>query len=583
MSRVRPLLGALVVLLAGALLFLLGSTDAGTPAANERPKLAVLLVFDQLRGDYLTRWERLFHDGGFRRLTGEGTWFQNCHYPYANTLTAPGHATISTGCPPQTHGIVGNEWYDRAARKEVYCVSSDRHTQVPPPLAKTDKEKNAASAAPTRLLADTLADAIKRQLGEQARVVALSLKDRSAVLPAGRTPDACYWADKSGRFVTSTYYRDRPHDWVRQLDDSRFADRWFNTQWTRLRPTLDYVAWSGPDDVRGEASGAEQGRTFPHPFDGGKKKSREVYLSELSTSPFGNELLLALAKKAIAAEGLGTRATPDFLSLSFSSNDLVGHAWGPDSQEVLDTTLRTDLLLKDLFGYLDTHVGRGRYTVVLTADHGICPLPEVSRERGLDARRVEMPPILAAAEEFLNEKFPAEAEKKPDGTAEKKSTGKWIEATRSNMLYLDRTRIRKRKAQPDQVATVLAAWLSSQPGIARAVARGELQRASDPADGLLTQVRRSFHPDRSGDVTLVHRPYHLLSWSSTKYLTGTTHGSPYEYDTHAPLLAMGPGIARGVRLDRVSPEHASLILAASLGIRPPEQARLQLPEKLFVR
>ncbi|MFO0927912.1 MAG: alkaline phosphatase family protein [Gemmataceae bacterium] len=574
-SRVRPALVVLVAVLGTASLFLFAASPARTPPTNERPKLAVLLVFDQLRGDYLARWERLFGDGGFRRLCGDGAWFQHCHYPYATTLTAPGHATISTGCPPETHGIVGNEWYDRAARKEAYCVGSDRHTQVPPPVAKTDKEKAAASAAPTRLLADTLADAIKRQLGESAHVVALSLKDRSAVLPGGRTPDACYWADKTGRFVTSTFYRDRPHDWVRDFNASRFTDGWLDKQWTRLRPTLDYAAWSGPDDVRGESTGAEQGRTFPHPFDGGKKKSHEVYLTELSTSPFGNEVLLTLAKRAIAAEGLGTRATPDFLSLSFSSNDLVGHAWGPDSQEVLDTTLRTDRLLKDLLAHLDAQVGRGRYTVVLTADHGVCPLPEVSRSRGLDARRVEMPPLLAAAEAFLNTSYPAAAETK------KADTGKWIEATRSNMLYLNRTRCRERKVEPDQVAAALATWLSAQPGIARAIPRGDLLRPTD-RDELLTRVRRSFVPDRSGDVMLVHRKYDLLSWSTTgKEMTGTTHGSPYEYDTHVPLLAMGPGIVAGTRADRVSPEHASLILAASLGVRPPQQARLTLPPRLF--
>ena len=295
------------------------------PEAAGRPKLVVLLVFDQMRGDYLSRWWDLYPEGGFRRLAGNGAWFTECHYPYANTMTGPGHATLATGCTPRKHGIVGNEWIDIRKGKTVSCVGAGRYDVIPPPVVdpnvKVDKDadKKPKSVSPELLLSPTTADAIKKQFGKESRVVALSLKDRSSVLPGGRSPDACYWADATGRFVTSTYYRDRVHPWVADFNKSAFGDRWLGKRWDRLRADVDYEKWSGPDDVPGEGKGSAQGRTFPHPFDGGEKKSMKVYRAAVANSPMGNDLLWELAKEAIDAEKLGTRATPDFLSISTKS------------------------------------------------------------------------------------------------------------------------------------------------------------------------------------------------------------------------------------------------------------------------
>ena len=543
--------------------------------AKERPKLVVLLVFDQMRGDYLSRWFDLYPEGGFRRMTGEGAWFADCHYPYANTLTAPGHATLATGCSPQKHGIVGNEWFDLASGKAVSCVEAGRYTLIPPqaldPNEKKDKDadKKSRSVSPETLLSPTLADAIKKQFGKEARVVALSLKDRSSILPGGKSPDACYWADAAGRFVTSTYYRDRIHPWVADFNKSAYGDRWLGKSWDRLRPDVDYVKWAGPDDVVGEGKGSGQGRTFPHPFDGGKDKSMKVYRAAVANSPMGNELLWELAKKAIDAEKLGTRATPDFLSLSFSSNDLVGHAWGPDSQEVLDTTLRTDVLVKDILNTLDAKVGKGKYVVVLSADHGVCPVPEVSRDRKLDAGRADYQLLLGASEDFLDEKFP-----EVDATA--KDMNPWIASARSNMLYLDRKKLKRRKIERAEVEKALAVWLRKHPGIRATYTRAEMT-ADKMLDEIGRKVKSSYHPDRSGDVAVVLKPY----WIPGDYLTGTTHGSPYPYDTHVPLVVFGTNVKPGKREGRVSPEHAAVILAASLGIDPPGDAVKKVPEGLF--
>ena len=364
---------------------------ASAPAAVPEPcRLAVLVVFDQLRGDYLERWRPLWGEGGFRRLQADGAWFTNCHYPFACTETGPGHATLATGRSPESHGIVGNYWYDRRAAAEVYCVAGTRPYQGVPAGAAGD-----GASTPERLLGPTIGDALRDATGGRGRIIALGLKDRSAVFLAGRRPDACYWFDHwTGGFMTSTYYRDGPHPWVAEFNRGRPADRWFGHDWTRLRPDLDYAAHSGPDDGPGEATGWMQGRTFPHPTTGGLNRlaggryDNRDYYGALATSPFANELLLELAKRAIDAERLGADDVPDLLGLGLSATDPIGHSWGPDSQEVLDAVLRADRLLADLLAHLDARVGAGRYLVVLTSDHGVCPLPEVARARGRDAGRV---------------------------------------------------------------------------------------------------------------------------------------------------------------------------------------------------
>lgn len=560
---------------AALLAAILGLTTLVVPlsaadAQVQRPRLAVLVFFDQLRGDYLTRWHDLFEEGGFRRLEKEGAWFTNCHYDYANTFTGSGHASVAAGCPPEKHGIVGNDWYDRTTKTYVNCVGSDRYEQVPPALAAFDldgKPEKALGIAPDRLLAPTLADALKDATEGKGRVVALSLKDCAAVLPGGKKPDACYWYDTlTGAFVTSTYYRDRLHPWVADFNKRQPADRWFGKEWTRLRPNLDYVKHSGPDDVAGEGSGVFQGRTFPHPFDGGPTRSKRAYYAAVYNSPFGNELLLELAKQAIDAEKLGGGGTPDLLCLSFSANDPVGHTWGPDSQEVLDVTLRADLILKDLLAHLDAKVGKGRYVLALTADHGVCPLPEVSRKQGKDAGRLSQFVLAGSAEAFLQEKFGA----KDDLEA------RWLEAVYYPWIYLNAAQLQKRKVKQADVEKALAQWLEKQTGIQAAHTRTELLQGVRKDDLIGQAVRRSFHGERCGDVGFVLKEYYLMY-----RLSGTTHGTPHSYDTHVPLLVLGPGVRAGIRKEGVTPEAAVAILAQSLGIKPPAKAEARVPNQLF--
>jgi hypothetical protein len=567
--RRHLLAGLALVSLISLLAFL--PSPAPVAAADDAPKvkLAVLLVFDQLRGDYLQRWDEHFTEGGFHRLEQEGAWFQNCHYPYANTFTGPGHASLSTGCSPDKHGVIDNDWYDVETSAFVYCAASPRYALVPAPPKELERDpkKKEQGGTPERLLAPTLADALKAATAGKAKVVALSFKDRSSVLPGGKRPDACYWFDvNTGNVVTSAYYRDAVHPWVAEFNKERLADKWFGQDWTRFRPMLDYEKLSGPDDVLGEGKGFGQGRTFPHPMDGGKKKIGKDYYEALYNSPFGNDVLLALAKKAIDAEKLGTHDVPDLLALSFSSNDPIGHNWGPDSQEVLDVTLRSDRIVKELLDYLDTKVGKGKYVVVMSADHGVCPLPEVAKAQGKDAGRATPADVMKAANAFLRDKY-----------GEKDETAAPVEALAECMFYLNRAWLKANQLDQGKVEEALAAWLKKQPFVQTAYTRAQLGEAAADGDEIGRLVRKSYYAGRSGDVLVVVKPYHLL----TKYLTGTTHGSPHPYDTHVPLVALGPGIKQGARKDAVTPQAGVAILSRAVGIKPPAAAEAPVPEKLF--
>jgi predicted AlkP superfamily pyrophosphatase or phosphodiesterase len=560
------------------------NNDPGKPDIPPGPpRLAVLLIFDQLRGDYPQRWGELFEQGGFRRFTDEGAWFKECHYPYAATFTGPGHATVATGASPDRHGIVGNNWYDRDRKTNVYCGSTEHgYQRVPAAAVRSDgKAPSPPGCSPLRLRSPTLADVFRQRGG---RVVSMSMKDRGAILPCGgstldgsrptdRLPNtACYWFDTDdGMFVTSTFYRDAPHGWADAFNQRRPADAWFHATWDRLHPAALYDRYAGPDDADGEP---KKDRVFPHRLDGGLQQPGDKYYKALYASPFGNDLLLDFALAAVEGEQLGSRDVPDLLCVSFSCNDTVGHAWGPDSHEVLDCTLRTDLLLKRLFQELDSRVGKGRYVVVLSADHGVCPLPQTARAQGWEARHLDAGLLEKKAEEYLQAAFPG-----PDAGLALEATGKEfgrIQYLINDSFYLRNDWLKARRVPRDRAEELLADWARSRPEVAGAWTRTHLL-SEPPTDVIGQHVRRSFHPERSGDVMLVFKPYHFV-WSLTE---GTTHGSPYPYDTHVPLMVYGPKAEPGVRYDAVSPEACAVILTQAFGLSPPRDAAVGVPPKLF--
>jgi hypothetical protein len=559
-------------------------------------RLAVLVVIDQLRGDFLNRWGELFGAEGFRRLQREGAWFVQCHYPYGVTSTGPGHASILTGTCPDRHGIVNNNWYEGG--EDVYCATSTRYHRVPMPTTPKELMDDADMSAqptrrpqagtPERLLAETVADVL-RAVHPQAKIFGLSLKDRSAILPIGRRPNGAFWFTR--QFVTSSYYADRLPAWVEDFQRKAVAESWFGQVWDRCCPNIDYVRWSGVDDQQGEgvgvrvtsrddpARGWSQGRVFPHPLHPKQRTqpTREYY-EALACSPFGNDLLLELAKSCIQAERLGADEIPDLLVISFSSNDLVGHAWGPDSQEVLDITLRTDRQIAELLRFLDQQVGQQKYLLVLTADHGICPLPEVSQQKKIAAQRVDVGRLLQQLEEHLTHMYgapPADVSQMGRRTA-------WIEAISYPWLYLNPRVLAAVGQGREAVAQEAARFLTKQPGMYRAYSATELKHGLPPSDTIGQRMARSYHPHRCGDVAVVLKPYCLPgSASSPTAPTGTNHGAPFSYDTHVPLLVYGPGISGGVRQEPTTPQAAATIMARWLGIPAPRQAEFPIPRTLL--
>lgn len=553
--------------------------QAGSPTDQRTPpalgKLVVLVVFDQLRGDYLSRWANDFGANGFERMKREGVWYQNTQIPYACTSTGPGHASLVTGAPPAIHGIVENDWWDRKANARVYCCQPSRPFDRVPVIRGSNEKLSRGSGmgfSPENLLSDTVGDQLKASTQNQGRVYSLSIKDRSAVLMGGKKPDGMYCFDnRDGLFHTGSYYQERIHPWVAEFNAQKHADAWFDRKWEQVRPELDYSKILGnPDEAPGESFGFNgQGRLFPHPYKGQLSAPGQGYYEAVECSPAGNELLLALAKRAITAEKLGQTDTPDLLCLSFSSNDLVGHVWGPDSWEVFDMTVRADQIMADLFGFLDQTLGRDRYVVVLTSDHGICPIPE--QKKVPTARRLTVSEVLVPLRQALDHAFGVP----PTGPTQ------WFEVTDPKeqdrlwpWIYLNRRALAARELPLDQVAEYVRDWLAGRNDLETAFTRGQLERGKFPPGSLGAKAALAYRPDRCGDVLVVPKPGVLV----TGYSGGTNHGSPQDYDAHIPVLVMGTGIPKlGEQPSPVSSLIVAPILARALGIDPPRDAREPLP------
>jgi len=555
------------LVLVGLVLPAIARAQVPTPGHEKPVKLAVLLVFDQFRGDYPERWKAHYGPDGLNRFLERGAWYANAHYPYAVTVTGAGHASLVAGASPSVHGIIGNDWRDPVTGASAYCATTDRHQRVPPakPAAKPPATTTTApirkgAGSPERLRAPTVGDALRPDSQSASKIASFSLKDRGAVLPGGLNGNIVYWWDSdSGDFVTSTYYRDRVAEWVAAFNAAKPADRWFGTTWNRFRADLDYDRLAGPDDVVGEGLGIvkKQGRAFPHPFPSDSGKPDKTYYSALYNSPFSNELLADFALEAVRREKLGQRDAPDLLCVSFSANDVVGHMWGPDSHEVLDITLRTDALLSRFFKELDSLVGPDNYGVVLSADHGVCPLPEVARSKGAKAaRRIDAVKLGQGLVSHLREEFSLGEKVQP------------LVGPLDENMYLNA----KAFALGDiaKARESAALWLRKQEGIGRCFTRGQLESNESTDDVLLRQARLSFHPRSSGDLLVL--PAYGCLFGGSAIPTGTSHGTPYEYDTHVPLLVFGPGIKPGKREGKVSCLATAAIIAQFLKIPAPPAA-----------
>ena len=505
------------------------------PRFPDRPKLVLVLVIDQFRYDYLMRFRPYFGKGGFNRLLEGGAVFTDCRFDYATTMTGPGHATLLTGAYPDLHGIIENNWYDRDRHREVYCVE-DLSTRL---VANGEKASASPGLSPRNLTASTLGDELRLATDFRAKVVSISLKDRAAVLMGGHTPSAAYWYDVgSGRFVTSTYYMPALPAWVDEFNRKSPINQFCGQKWQAL------VETPGANGKILSAFEPFPGETCPDP----------KFLGWLEDTPYMNEVELGFAADAIRSERLGQGAETDLLTLSLSVNDYIGHEFGPYSEEVADTTLRTDRDLAAFFEDLDKLVGLDNVWIAFSADHGVAPSQAFIQEHKLGLGLAQPAAVGGAAERALTQAF---------------GPGPWIEDQDESYLYLNRGTLKKRNVPESKAEEVAAQAAASQAEVAAAFTRTQLLTGSLPHSPLARKAANSFNSKRSGDVFLVLMPYAVPSSSAT----GTTHGTPWNYDAQVPLIFWGSAFKPGFYATACQPIDLVATLAARLGLTQPSGAQ----------
>ena len=517
--------------------------------AADPPRLVLQITVDQLRGDLPTRFLDRLGEGGFRYLLDEGTHYANAHYRHANTETAVGHATLFTGADPAQHGIVANDWIDPATGAFVYNTEDARHHLI------GQEPKAHAGMSPLNLLASTIGDELVNHSGGRSRVFSVSVKDRGAILAGGHAGKAFWYSKRSGRFVTSTYYYDAYPEWVDEWNAKGLADDLRGSEWRLLRERSTYLAGEF-DDRPFEAALPPMGRTFPHPI------GDDPYTPlRISLTPLGDELTLDFVKALVEAEQVGRGDATDFLAISFSSTDYVGHLFGPSSLESEDNLLRLDRVLSDLFAFVDAEVGLEKTLIVLSADHGAPEAPEHMAALGLTTGRF-------AFDRFRTEGPLTEALEREFGRAD------LIETHSHPYLYLDRGALAEADVDPAEVERFLAAELLETPGLSMAATRSEILEGRLGDGPVEAQIGRNFHPARSGDIHLVQDPYWFLHSTAEADQMGlpglaAIHGSPWTYDTFVPIFFAGHRVPHG-RVDRsVGPHDIAATIAAYLRVKPP--------------
>lgn len=486
-----------------------------------RPKLVVGVVIDQMREEYLFRFADKFSEAGFKRLMADGFMLRNAHYNYVPTYTGPGHTSIYTGTTPAIHGIIGNDFWDKALKKNVNCVEDPRFTIV------GAKEGN-GDVSPSRMLTTTITDELRLFSQKRSKVIGVSLKDRGAVLPAGHLANAAYWFDgKSGRFISSTFYMSKLPAWADNFNQRGLPDKYLSQEWKTLLPIEQYTE-SGPDDSPYEVKllGKEK-PVFPYKL-GELRKKNDFDL--ITSTPFGNDLLTEMVKAAIDGEQLGKGAATDFLTVSFSSTDIIGHATGPNAVEVEDVYIRLDRNIADLLKTLDQQVGAENYTFFLTADHAVAEVPQYLRDNKIPAGYFSLNDLQIRLNTYLQKYFP----------------GKELIANISNnQVFLNQDAFGgdPKTSGVDLLVTteLIGNFLMAQEGIASVYTESLIRQTSYSDGGIKGMVARGYNARRSGDIVYVLEP----GWIESNKIPGTTHGSPYSYDTSVPVLFYGFGVKKG--------------------------------------
>jgi predicted AlkP superfamily pyrophosphatase or phosphodiesterase len=544
------------VLLALALL----GTPAGavTQFPSPRPRLVVVISIDQFRADYLQRFARYFEPGGFNLLLQRGANFTEAQYQHSVTQTCPGHAVILTGSYADRNGIIANTWYDTASHKPEYCAADSAAKLI---------GVGGEGRSPRNLLVSTVGDELKTATNGRSRVITVAGKDRSAIMLGGHQADAAYWTEDT-LFVSSAYYMKELPPWVRRFNASGHVTEYRGATWDRILPVAAY-SMMGSDNVPAEENPGGIGKTFPHHL--GTGTSQADFLDGFQTSPFENEVIVDFAIEAITQEGLGRDDDPDLLGIGFSANDLVGHSYGPDSHEVMDMTIRTDRLLSRFFTFLGQQLGWDRVAIVLTSDHGVAPLPELAQGTSSRARggRIDPAAIAAAAERALRARYGAP--RRP-GFVDQPS---WVMYQGWPWLYLNLDGLRDKRINIQEAERVAQRAVQQVPGVARTLTATDLLR--ERATASHSRAELSFYPGRSGNIYYELSPY-LLPEPKPE---GTTHGSPWVYDTHVPLLWLEKGIRPGTYPGSVSVADLAPTLSLLLGIPAPSGSQGRVLQEML--
>jgi predicted AlkP superfamily pyrophosphatase or phosphodiesterase len=509
---------------------------------QQQPKLVVGIVVDQMRYDYITRYWDRFGEGGFKKLVNKGFNCKNMNYNYMPTYTGPGHASIYTGTTPSGHGIIANEWYDKISNKGMYCTKDGTvHT--------VGSDSKNGKMSPKNLMSTTITDELKLATNGRGKVIGISLKDRGAILPAGHKADAAYWFDGGnvGQWISSSFYVEELPNWVQKINEQNNSDTYLEKKWETLYPLESYTASIADENKYEGLFKGELASVFPHDLPSLRESNHNYSL--IKTTPFGNTILKELALAAIAEEELGKDEYPDFLTISFSSTDYIGHQYGPLSVEVEDTYLRLDKELEELLTYLESNFEKNEVLVFLTADHGVVQVPQYLMDNNLPAGYFEAKAFRSGLTSFLQEKY---------------NTDSIVADVSNYQVFLNHKYIAQNGLDIVLVENAVARFCLSQKGVAKALTASNL-KSNTFADNILANAQRGFHQSRSGDVLFVLDS----GWIPAGYSTGTTHGSPYRYDTHVPMLWYGAGVKSGASDQYLVVSDIAATLAALLNIQAP--------------
>ena len=533
------------VLLLFAIGCLTGSTqqkNINTDSSNviSRPKLVVGIVVDQMRWDYLYKYYNRYGNGGFKRLLTEGFSCENTMINYVPSVTAVGHTSIYTGSVPAISGIADNYWIDQSTGIGVYCTDDDTAKSV-------GTNNNAGKMSPRNLLVSTVTDALRIATNFQSRVVGVSLKDRASILPAGHAANAAFWFDDStGNFITSTYYMQTLPGWVVQFNKSQAISTLIKKGWNTLYPIDTYQNSESDDQVYEGKFEGETTSAFPHNINEIYKRNKVSF----RTTPFGNTLTLDFAKQAIEGYQLGAGKATDFLTINCASTDYVGHMFGPNSIEIEDTYLRLDQDLEKFFLFLDDKIGKGQYTVFLTADHGASHNAGYTQRHRMSFGFGNVRVITDSLNKLLEYKF---------------GVKQLIRSQIGDQVDFDRQKINSQQLDFDAIKKVATTYLQQQPGIMYAVDETKIGEAPIP-EPLKTMIINGYNSKRTSPVRVIFNP----GWAQGESIgTGTGHGSIYPYDTHLPLLFMGWGIRHGSSRATVNVTDIAPTISALLHIQMP--------------